>query len=409
MAKLNAHRLFCGTLVLLIVDVIWVGSSELTEYIFKDENFSKPFFSTYVKTTMFVLYLLGFVFWKPWRNQCSSKPMYTIVDPTVTETEETERIYADIEAEPLLSDSVWIPIKYHDGSGEKSSGNESEDSISRSSIKSVHFNQVTEVRHLSESQADDALLARLSYSASLRAQESALKAANKLPMKQVARIALLFCVLWFLGNLSYQEALSNTEAGVVNILSCSSGLFTLILASMFPSNSGDRLTLSKFLAVGMSIVGVTIISNADKGVQNYFPPGAVWSILGAFFYAAYVVLLRRKVDNEDMLDIPMFFGFVGLFNLLFMHCLLRTTLVVGLLSYIIFDSYIVSFVNYSFNHLFRHFSKKEAKSKWLKAITKSRRTKSKHGFTTDLHVCTSMLIPPFENVLFKKLEMLLQY
>lgn len=46
-----------------------------------------------------------------------------------------------------------------------------------------------------ESQADDALLARLSYSASLRAQESALKAANKLPMKQVARIALLFCVL----------------------------------------------------------------------------------------------------------------------------------------------------------------------------------------------------------------------
>lgn len=31
MAKLNAHRLFCGTLVLLIVDVIWVGSSELTE------------------------------------------------------------------------------------------------------------------------------------------------------------------------------------------------------------------------------------------------------------------------------------------------------------------------------------------------------------------------------------------
>ncbi|GFT94442.1 solute carrier family 35 member F5 [Nephila pilipes] len=316
MAKLTAHRLLCGTLVLLIVDVIWVASSELTEYIFNYENFSKPFFSTYVKTTMFILYLLGFVFWKPWRNQCSSKPMYTLVDPVTVEPEENDSTY--VEAEPLLSESVWIPIKYHDGSGEKSSGNESDDSVSRQSVKSVHFNQVTEVRHLSESQADDALLARLSYSASLRAQENALKAANKLPMKQVARIALLFCVLWFLGNLSYQEALSNTEAGVVNILSCSSGLFTLILASMFPANSGDRFTLSKFLAVLLSIVGVTIISNADRGVQNYFPPGAVWSILGAFFYAAYVVLLRRKVDNEEMLDIPMFFGFVGLFNLLFL-------------------------------------------------------------------------------------------
>ncbi|KFM66311.1 hypothetical protein X975_05569, partial [Stegodyphus mimosarum] len=32
MAKLNnAHRLVCGTLVLLLVDVIWVASSELTK------------------------------------------------------------------------------------------------------------------------------------------------------------------------------------------------------------------------------------------------------------------------------------------------------------------------------------------------------------------------------------------
>lgn len=46
-----------------------------------------------------------------------------------------------------------------------------------------------------ESQADDALLARLSYAASLRAQENALKAANKLPMKEIARIALLFCIM----------------------------------------------------------------------------------------------------------------------------------------------------------------------------------------------------------------------
>lgn len=29
---------------------------------------------------------------------------------------------------------MWIPIKYHDGSGEKSSGNESDDSVSRQSM-----------------------------------------------------------------------------------------------------------------------------------------------------------------------------------------------------------------------------------------------------------------------------------
>ena len=99
---------------------------------------------------------------------------------------------------------------------------------------------------------------------------------------------------WFLANLSYQEALSDTQVAIVNILSStsgdspslssrgndawrptgvkacllnlkwskhgfyrsyfsspSSGLFTLILAAIFPSNSSDRFTLSKLLAVAL--------------------------------------------------------------------------------------------------------------------------------------------------------------
>ena len=39
------------------------------------------------------------------------------------------------------------------------------------------------------------------------------------------------------------------------------------------------------------------------------------ALVSAFFYAAYIVFLKRKVDHEDKMDIPMFFGFVGLFNL----------------------------------------------------------------------------------------------
>ena len=61
----------------------------------------------------------------------------------------------------------------------------------------------------------------------------------------------------FFANLSYQEAFKNAEAdlesdsktGVVKVLSSTSGLFTLVLAAIFPSTSGDRLTLSKFVAV----------------------------------------------------------------------------------------------------------------------------------------------------------------
>lgn len=40
----------------------------------------------------------------------------------------------------------------------------------------------------------------------------------------------------------------------------------------------------------------------------------ILTLISALFYAVYIVLLRRKVDHEDRMDIPMFFGFVGLFN-----------------------------------------------------------------------------------------------
>ncbi|KAG7161149.1 Solute carrier family 35 member F5-like 9, partial [Homarus americanus] len=42
-------------------------------YIFNDTGFNKPFFSTYLKTSMFSLYLLGFIFWSPWRHQCAHR------------------------------------------------------------------------------------------------------------------------------------------------------------------------------------------------------------------------------------------------------------------------------------------------------------------------------------------------
>jgi len=66
----RAQRLALGLLTLLLVDIIWVASSELTEYIFKTQNYNKPFFSTYLKTSLFMLYLPGFLVYKPWRDQC---------------------------------------------------------------------------------------------------------------------------------------------------------------------------------------------------------------------------------------------------------------------------------------------------------------------------------------------------
>ena len=60
-------------------------------------------------------------------------------------------------------------------------------------------------------------LARLSYSASLRAQAALRRAASRLTVGEVLQLALLFCFPWFVGNYCYQAALSDTEAAVVQV------------------------------------------------------------------------------------------------------------------------------------------------------------------------------------------------
>lgn len=40
------------------------------QYIFKGEGYNKPFFTTYFKTSAFVMYLVGFLFYHPWQYQC---------------------------------------------------------------------------------------------------------------------------------------------------------------------------------------------------------------------------------------------------------------------------------------------------------------------------------------------------
>ena len=184
--------------------------------------------------------------------------------------------------------------------------------------KKVRFNRVAEVRSMSAKEAIHANLARLSYAASMRAQAALERAQNRLTVTETAKLALTFSLLWFVGNYSYQAALSDTEAGVVNVLSASSCLFTLILSALFPSTPMDSLSLTKMVGVLFTISGVVLVSYSDLKMEDGFPTGALWTLAGALFYSSYIVFLRRKIDHEDKLDVPMFFGFVGLFSFLFL-------------------------------------------------------------------------------------------
>lgn len=231
----KTHRLLLGLVVLILVDIIWVSSSELTKYLYQNEKYDKPFFCTYFKTSMFTLYLLGLGLIAPWKEACTKKENYTLVE---SNTEE-DNFYENESNN--LSDATFVPIKTH----ETVSGNESDDS----SIRSVRFSKLAEVREMSPNEATEALMSRLSYSASLRVRRQ--KSHHK-----TARTALMFCILWFVANYLFQLSLETGETALVTLLSSTSSLFTLALAALFPSACGDKFTLSKLVAVGISISGV---------------------------------------------------------------------------------------------------------------------------------------------------------
>lgn len=135
---------------------------------------------------MFSLYLLGFLFWPPWKDSCSRPGNYVYIE----QDENDDNFYS--ETSRSLSNPVYVPVKTPERETlDRSSGTESDDS----SVRSVRFNKLAEVRHMSETDATEALLARLSYQASLRAGELAKRAAIKLPIYRVAKIALIFCLL----------------------------------------------------------------------------------------------------------------------------------------------------------------------------------------------------------------------
>lgn len=117
-----------------------------------------------------------------------------------------------------------------------------------------------------------------------------------------------------------------------------SGLFTLGIGALF---NVEKLNMIKFMAVlirytlfflkklaflqtityFISFTGVILVSYSDH-INDSLPYatapliGDILALLGAVFYGCYTILLKLKIGSEDRIDMTLFFGFVGAFNIL---------------------------------------------------------------------------------------------
>lgn len=109
-------------------------------------------------------------------------------------------------------------------------------------------------------------------------------------------------------------ALAQTSVSSVTILSSLSGLFTLVLGSIFGI---ERFNTIRLVAVAASIVGVILVSKADDEIiptdSDASPPsdpripkhaimGDLLAILSALCYAMYTLLLKAKTGDETRIS-----------------------------------------------------------------------------------------------------------
>ncbi|KAF7176623.1 hypothetical protein CNMCM7691_003275 [Aspergillus felis] len=269
----GAARRSLGICLLLLVVILWTASNFLASTIFADNSFSKPFFVTYINSSLFIIPLFSIILgrlFKLWRQGRLSQ-----------------------------IDSIQSLLLHLDSHNSKP--------------------EAPEVLHPS--------------SADRQQSENEVDGSIKLGLRATAKLSFQFCLLWVLANYFAMACLQYTTVGSTTILTSTSGVWTLIFGAMI---GVERFTLRKLAGVIASLIGIILISRvdlsstdsppADDGSSGTFPHkttaeialGDAMAAFSAVMYGVYTIVLKRQVGDESRVNMVLFFGLVGLFNMLFL-------------------------------------------------------------------------------------------
>ncbi|KAF4468975.1 integral membrane [Fusarium albosuccineum] len=149
---------------------------------------------------------------------------------------------------------------------------------------------------------------------------------EKMGFHETAIVSFEFCMLWFSANYFSSACLEYTTVSSATILTSTSSVWTLVFCSLFGI---ERFSAPKVLGVAASLFGVILISTVDLSgksdeARGSFPHktsaqiaiGDSMAFFSAVIYGLYVTVMKKKVPNEDKVDMQIFFGMVGVFNLI---------------------------------------------------------------------------------------------
>ncbi|CAI7608591.1 unnamed protein product [Penicillium discolor] len=272
---LGIARRTLGIILLLVVVVLWTTSNFLGSTIFADKTYPKPFFVTYTNTSMFMMPLLLIVArrtWGLWRLGKLSQ---------ITSVK-----------------SFLNHLDSHDPKGE-------EESMLRSGSDEEDGGRFPRERQDAPS--------------------------GKLGLKATAKLSIQFCLLW--ANYFAMGCLQFTTVGSTTILTSTSGVWTMVFGALLRV---EKFTMRKFMGVMASLIGIILISRVDlskpdtgdatDGGEGSFPHkssgeialGDAMAAFSAILYGLYTVVMKKQVGDESRVNMPLFFGLVGFFNIIFL-------------------------------------------------------------------------------------------
>ncbi|KAM0285999.1 hypothetical protein ACHAQH_001188 [Verticillium albo-atrum] len=262
-----------GIACLLLTVFLWTLSNFLASYIFSDSTYDKPFFVVYLNTSVFAINLIPMLIRflrrhgisglrheavQAWHEHRHGKT--ALLSPTA---EDAERLLVDDEA---------------------SAG--------------AHTNGPLVKHNLST---------------------------ERLTLRETAFLSFEFCMLWFIANYFASACLQYTSVASVTILTSTSSVWTLLFCAALRL---ETFSVRKLLGVLASLAGVVLISTIDlsgssdenRGSFPHKTTGQIalgdgMAFLSAIIYGVYVTVMKWRVGNEERVDMQLFFGLVGVFNL----------------------------------------------------------------------------------------------
>ena len=283
-----------GMMLLLITVFLWTASDFLVSTIFADKTFNNPFFVTYTNSTFFMLPLIPILLRKWQRNPGEFLEVRDwIMNLNGGKYLRLQMVNADD------SDTFIDPNKMdssHDGfePASLSFGADIEEGLGSG-----------QSQRLSERPASPTKTEQLN-------------------LLETAKLSFEFFLLWFGANYFTAACLEYTTVASATILTSTSSIWTLLVGSIV---GVEKFTLTKLCGVFASIVGIVLISTVDisgktdqhRGnfphkTQFQIAVGDSMAFVSAALFGVYAVLIKKRMGDESRVNMPLFFGLVGLMN-----------------------------------------------------------------------------------------------